>query len=144
MANLSSDDQNGGSSWGFILAAGSAALVAVVKAFVIGYYNSTRECYDQQNCGWGWGYFVATGIGAVLVAAAVYAMLYLQDEKDCHQGQRLDESLQCKMSTNVTESAIPAAIPMKVLKCGHPFHEECIDYWLKDTSDCPMCTPPQQ
>lgn len=25
------------------------------------------------------------------------------------------------------------------LSCGHTFHIECIEYWLKDNTNCPMC-----
>ena len=27
----------------------------------------------------------------------------------------------------------------KKLKCGHMFHSNCIDNWLKRTLECPMC-----
>jgi hypothetical protein len=25
------------------------------------------------------------------------------------------------------------------LSCGHTFHIECIEYWLKDNTNCPIC-----
>ena len=36
-------------------------------------------------------------------------------------------------------SSFDQADLLRKLDCGHPFHQPCIDHWLKYRSTCPVC-----
>jgi len=45
-----------------------------------------------------------------------------------------DICIVCRQANSITES--------RKLKCGHCFHEECIELWFESHSHCPLCKKP--
>lgn len=44
----------------------------------------------------------------------------------------------CTICTDVYETEKPVA----AMPCGHTFHDECLETWLKTARNCPTCRKP--
>uniref|UniRef100_A0A915EAH8 RING-type domain-containing protein n=1 Tax=Ditylenchus dipsaci TaxID=166011 RepID=A0A915EAH8_9BILA len=52
--------------------------------------------------------------------------------------KNLGKKLECLICLGDKHSSVEC----KVLDCGHAFHEECAEKWLKESSTCPICRSP--
>ena len=60
---------------------------------------------------------------------------YIIKIKEYKLNEDLEESDNCSICLeNYNKDNI-----INVLKCGHKYHKDCIDYWINDNNNCPLC-----
>ena len=58
-----------------------------------------------------------------------------KNKKEYKLNEDLDKSDNCSICLeNYNKDNI-----INVLKCGHKYHKDCIDDWINDNNNCPLC-----
>ena len=50
-----------------------------------------------------------------------------------------NDLMECSIQCQASKSDIELSQPCINKNCGHAFHKDCIDMWLKNQPVCPLC-----